>query len=211
MQIRNCSDIHKDPPYTWMSASSAMRVKRTKSLAEMASPISSSTLWYCSGLFWGVFCEEWVAGESTVDGFDRASSWISAAVVAGGVGGPFTIWDNYLTDVLADTERWEVVLSKQRFRDLIRIISTVTSTNSLHTTTMEIDQEIDSILYIAREISGNPVGYWRNTALTAIKFTGFHHWTLTRVIVLMTGVTLQALSGKADCVLLRIPKGLLWI
>jgi len=37
---------------------------------------------------------------------------------------------------------------------------------------MEIDQEIDSILYIAREISGNPVGAGENTALTPIKFTG---------------------------------------
>lgn len=38
---------------------------------------------------------------------------------------------------------------------------------------MDVDQEIDSILYIAREISGNPVGWWRNTVLTAIKSTGF--------------------------------------
>ena len=41
----------------------------------------------------------------------------------------------------------------QTFRDLI--VSPVTLSP---TTTMEIDQEIDSILYIAREISGNPVG-----------------------------------------------------
>lgn len=41
---------------------------------------------------------------STVDGFSRASSWSSVAVVGGGVGGPFTML--YLSEVITVCLYW---------------------------------------------------------------------------------------------------------
>ena len=50
--------------------------------------MEARTCWYCSGLLWGLGSE---VDASTVDGFSRASSWSSVAVVGGGVSGPFTM------------------------------------------------------------------------------------------------------------------------
>jgi hypothetical protein len=61
-----------------------------------------------------------------------------------------------------------------------------------------MDDDIESILYIAREISGLYIALPFQRLLTSMQCTESHHSTRMKAIARTTGVTLQRLYGKAD-------------